>query len=158
MSFKLESNTDNVVARIGAIDDRIRASLLTAVEALKDELVDKIKARTPVRTGALRDSISGRVTSGPTGVTATVGANPTGGESKGSRRDFYAIFIEYGATIPPHKILPDVKQALHFGDVFARAVNAPGGTVEAQEMVHGAFKDMRKKIVSDLKGAVNKKL
>lgn len=160
--FKIESNVDNLIPRLDKMDQRIHANLEKTVENLKDQLVDKVKAKTPVRTGALRASVTGEVHSGSTGVTAEVGANPTGGNSKGSRRSFYAIWVEYGARIPAHKIVPSVAKVLAFQadgkTVFAKAVMTKPAILKAQQPVHGAFKEMRKQILSDLRTAVDSAL
>ncbi|KAF2991154.1 HK97 gp10 family phage protein [Methylocystis sp. MJC1] len=160
--FKIESNVDNLIPRLDRMDQQIHSNLERVVEDLKGQLVDNVKAKTPVRTGALRASVTGEVRSGSTGVTAEVGANPTGSDSKGSRRSFYAIWVEYGAKIPPHKIVPSVAKVLAFQaggkTVFAKAVLTKPAILKAQQPIHGAFKEMRKQILSDLRNAVDSAL
>jgi hypothetical protein len=69
----------------------------------------------------------------------------------------HAHLIESGATLPAHQIMPNAKQALHFlmgaGDVFARAVRFPGGTIKAQHPVHSAFGEMKDEIAARLREA-----
>lgn len=161
--FKIEGNIDNVVARIEKISPDAHANLEKTVDNLKDRLVIEVKARTPVRSGALRASIVGELHPGATGVSGQVSANPTGGESKGSRRWYYAIWVEYGAHIPAHKIVPSVAQvlAIHQADgktIFAKSVMTKPADLRAQQPIHGAFKEMRKEILSDLRKAVEEAL
>ena len=77
---------------------------------------------------------------------------------KGSRRAYYALWVEYGAKIPAHKIVPSVAQVLAFQmggkAVFAKAVMTKPAILPAQQPIHGTFKDMRKEILSDLRKAV----
>jgi len=158
MRLTLEGNADAVVARLGEIPPRVASNLEAVVKRLETDLLAKVRAAAPVKSGALQRGIEGRTIATPTGAIATVGANPTGGNSKGSRRDFYALWQEFGAKIPPHSILPKDKSALHFlsggGDVFARRVQSPGGEIDAKKFVHGPFQDMRGRIVSEIRKAV----
>ena len=161
--FRIEGDADIAVARFDGATDRTHAALRSVVEALAGELLGKVKAATPVRTGALRGSAEQRVDSASTGAAATIGFNPTGGASTGSRRDFYAIFVEFGASLPAHEILPDVKKALRFaleggGAGFAKRVMFPGGEISAHEMLHGPFQEMRPKIYREIRKAVVEKL
>jgi hypothetical protein len=162
MTFTVEGNASNVVSRLEAIDDRVRNELKSVVGALESELLGKIKAKTPVLSGALKQSIEGRVVAARSGVIAEISANPTGGDSKGSRRAYYALFIEYGAKLPAHDIGPSATQALKFdggaGAVFAKHVRFPGGKIDAQEMMHGPFDEMRPRIVAEIKAAVEGKI
>lgn len=50
--------------------------------------------------------------------------------------------LEYGATIPPHTILPDAKDALHFGDGFFHTVRSPGGVIPPHYIIEGAFDEV----------------
>jgi len=153
----IQSNTDNAVARLGSITPRVRAALADVVGALQGELVQAVKARAPVRTGAYRDSITGSVSDSDTGSIARVAAEPGGEASKGSRKTFYAPWIEYGATIPAHDIRASAAKAMMFdggaGAVFRKAVHSPGGKIKAQEIIHGAFEEKRGEIVARIKAA-----
>ena len=104
--FTIEGNSSNVVARLDSIDERVASRLASAMQALESELIGEIKARTPVRSGALVASIQGRVAAGPTGAIAEITANPTGGMSKGSRAASYALFNDYGTKERFHKRPP----------------------------------------------------
>ena len=158
MRLQIEGNADNVVARLGDIPEKVAVNLKTTVEALEQELLGTSRAATPVRTGALQASIEGKTIAARYGAIAEVGANPTGGNSEGSRRAYYALFVEFGAKIPPHKILPNVKQALAFNGIFVKRVQSPGGTIEAQKFIHGPFEGMRKQILAGLNEAVSEGL
>jgi len=152
---KIEGNVSNAVARLDSINARVANQLKTVVGALESELIGKVRAKAPQLTGALKQSIEGRVTATTTGAIAQIDVNPTGGASKGSRRWYYAIFVEYGAKLPARDILPDVNSVMRFafgsGVVFTRKVHFPGGTVEAQQFLHGPFKEMRSRIEAQIK-------
>ena len=160
-AITIESNNDNAVARLGEITPRARSAIADVVGVLQAELVDLVKARAPVRTGAYRDSIKGSVTTSDTGSIARVAAEPGGAASTGSRKTFYAPWIEYGATIPAHDIKP-AGEIMKFdggaGDVFRRAVHSPGGKIKAQEIIHGAFEQKRGEIVARIKAAAMENL
>ena len=162
MTFTVESNNDNAIARLGQITPRVRAALATVVDALQEELVASIKANAPVRTGAYRDSVKGSVSDSDTGSIARVAAEPGGAGSTGSRKAFYAPWIEYGASLPAHDITPSVKKAMMFdggaGADFAKKVRFPGGKIKAQEIIHGAFEEKKSEIVSRIKAVVEANL
>jgi hypothetical protein len=155
-TITIESNNDNAVARLGEITPRVRAAVSDVVGVLQAELVDIVRARAPVRTGAYRDSIKGSLADSATGSIARVAAEPGGAGSAGSRKTFYAPWIEYGATIPAHDIAPAGK-IMKFdggaGDVFRRVIHSPGGKIKAQEIIHGAFEEKRGDIVARIKAA-----
>ena len=162
MSFTLEGNASNVVARLDSINERVSGELKNVVDTLEGELLEKIMAKTPVQSGALKASIEGKVTATRTGAIAEISANPTGGTSTGSRRAYYALFVEYGAKLPPHEIDADTKQALRFqlggASAFAKKVQFPGGEIEAEEFMHGPFRQMRPRIEREIKAAVTEKI
>jgi hypothetical protein len=158
MSFKIEGNSANVVARLDAISPRVAEKLRNVVETLSAELLGKIKEKTPVKSGALRASMQSRVVATATGAIGEVGANPTGGNSKGSRKSYYALFIEYGATLPAREIVVSAGSVMKFSenavDVYRRKVKFPGAKIEPEEMMRGTFKDMRKQIIARIAAAV----
>jgi len=158
MRLTVQGNADHLVARLGDVPDKVAANLKTVVEALEGELLEKARAAAPERTGALKASIEGRTIATRSGAVATVGANPTGGSSQGSRRDYYALWQEFGATIPPHKILPDIKRALAFNGLVRARAQSPGGEISAKKFIHGPFADMRSKILSEMRRAVEEGL
>jgi HK97 gp10 family phage protein len=132
---------DALVAKLGAVPAKVAENLKTTVEALEQELVEKIRNATPVRTGALKNSIEGQVISTAHGAIATVGANPTGGGSKGSRRDFYALFVEFGTQ-----------------DRIQKTTGRKVGKITAEMFVHGPFNQMKGKILGEMRKAVDEGL
>lgn len=159
MRLNLQGNADAVVARLGDVSPRAAANLETTVKALESELLDKVRTAAPERTGKLKQSIEGRTIATATGAIATVGANPSGGQSQGSRRDYYALWEEFGAKLPAHDILPSTKKVLHFAfggrEVFSRKVRFPGGEIDAKKFVHGPFQEMRGRIIAEIRKAVD---
>ena len=142
--FTIEGNSSNVVARLDSIDERVASRLASAMQALESELIGEIKARTPVRSGALVASIQGRVAAGPTGAIAEITANPTGGMSKGSRAAYYALFNEYGTKERFHKRPPA-------GGEAPRSL----GKIEAKHFMHGPFDEAKPRIKEAIAAAVN---
>lgn len=138
----------DVGVHLAALDDDIRAAEIAAEETLVQELIERASARAPVRTGKLRRSINGEVAGTPTGVWASVAI-----------KDPIANILEGGAKIPPHVILPKVKDALHFvlgGDeVFASRVNSPGGVIAPREILHEPFAEMQQEIEDALAAAAD---
>lgn len=161
--FKIESNVDNVVARVDKMDDAVRKNLERASTGLKDQLVDRVRTRAPVRTGRYKASITGKVVSGPTGVNSEVSVDPGSSGSAGSRKKYYALWVEYGAKIPVHSIAARNASALSFiwhgKRIVAQKVTwKNSAVVKGQEVVHGAFKEMRRQIIRTLKTAVDEAL
>jgi len=138
MRLKVEGNADHMVARLGEIPEKVAENLKTVIGALEEELVGKVRAAAPSRTGALKNSIEGRTIATRTGAIATVGANPTGGSSKGSRRDYYAIFVEFGTQ-----------------ERIQKTTERKVGKVVAEMFIHKPFADMRTKILSEMRRAVD---
>lgn len=158
MRLKLEGNADNLVARLGDVSPKAAANLKTTVERLEQDLLARVRAAAPVKTGALKAHIEGRTIATSSGAIATVGANPTGGSSQGSRRDYYALWQEFGAKLPAHFIAARNARALAFDGVFRRRVRFPGGEIDAKKFVHGPFREMRGRIIAELRQAVENAL
>jgi Bacteriophage HK97-gp10, putative tail-component len=135
--FTIQGNASNVVAQLDSINETVSSNLKTVVETLEAELLSEIKARTPVRGGALERSIEGKVISTQTGTIAHVTANPTGGAAKGSRRAYYALFIEYGTKTRVQK-------------TTGRKV----GEIVATHFMHGPFDEMKERIRKEIEDAV----
>lgn len=159
MSFKIEGGADAAVARLDSIDDVLRARLRPIVEGAEGRIKGRAIATAPVRTGRYKKTIRGKVSESSTGVLAEVGSYPGSDGSKGSRKSYYALWIERGASRAAHEILPDVKKALRirFKDgregIFG-SVKHPGGKMPAQKIIANAFDAERKRLLSEMKQAV----
>lgn len=68
MGFSVQSRVNSVIART-------RQACLEAVTATVESAADDARARCPVRTGELRDSIDGEVQSAGSVITAVLGAS-----------------------------------------------------------------------------------
>jgi hypothetical protein len=143
----IEVSYKRAVGKLESISPEVRAALLDTALALELALVERIKGKTPVRTGKMRARVRGRVRSSPKSVLATVGSYAP-----------HARLIEGGATLPAHDILPNAKMTMHFlmgsAEVFAKRVHFPGGKVPAQHPVHSAFGEMKEEIANGIKDAV----
>jgi hypothetical protein len=159
VSLKIEGNANNAVARLDTIDDALRDRLRPIVAGVADRTKGRADTAAPVRTGRYKKSIKSKVSEGATGILAEVGAYPGGERSKGSRKSYYALWIERGASRSAHEILPDVKKALRirFKDgregIFG-SVKHPGGKMPAQKIISNAFDAERKRLLSEMKQAV----
>ncbi|KAK1548908.1 hypothetical protein Q3G72_014462 [Acer saccharum] len=94
-----------------------RNIMRSALRAGAVPIRDEIKARAPVDTGALRDSVR---------ITTRAKAGQVSASVKvGNKTAWYAFLTEFGTR--PHKILPKrVGGALRFGGTEARSVEHPG--------------------------------
>jgi HK97 gp10 family phage protein len=159
MSLKIEGGSSAAVARLETIDDALRERLRPIVSGAAERVERHAETTAPVRTGRYKKSIKRKLTESSTGVVAEVGAYPGGERSKGSRKSYYALWVEGGASRPAHEILPDVKRALRvrFKDkregLFAR-VNHPGGKMPAQKIIGNAFNAERTRLLSEMRQAV----
>lgn len=80
-------------------------------------LLEEVRQRIPVASGALRDSA--RITSRARGATVSASVKV------GSKTVWYAHIVEYGTR--PHKILPKRQGgAMQFGGIETRLVDHPG--------------------------------
>ena len=67
-----------------------------------------------------------------------------------------AHLLEFGATIPPHDILPSAADVLAFDDVgavFARHVHSPGGVIPPYPAIEPAFTSHAAEIRDAIEGA-----
>jgi hypothetical protein len=144
----VEVDYRRAVVRLDSIEPDVRAALLDTATAFELALVERIKEKTPVRTGKMRSRVRGRVRSNKRSVLATVGSYAP-----------HAHLIEGGATLPARDILPNAKMAMRFlmgsAEVFAKRIRFPGATVPAQHPVHSAFGEMKDEIASGMKDAVS---
>jgi HK97 gp10 family phage protein len=90
----------------------MRGAMSEAAELLKNE----VKARVPVKTGALRDSVRASVFNRKKTVVGYV--------TLGNEKAYYARFIESGTKA--HWIEPSTKRALLIGGKFYGRVRHPG--------------------------------
>lgn len=152
--FEVKVDDRSVRLRLDAMPDQVKEALRSIAQTLDNELLSRVQANTPVRTGRLRSSFRGHVRVSKTRVTGTVDIDKS---IKGERG--IGAIIEYGAHRPSHEILPDVRQALKFmgsaGETFAAHVQAPASDVQAYSMLRGALDEMEPEIVADMERAVN---
>jgi hypothetical protein len=150
MIFDVQIDATRAVARLDAIPAAVLARLLPTVESLNAELLSAVQSAWPVRTGASAATIHGEVENDGTGVIGSV--------TVGGGAEYYARFVEYGADIPPHDIMPNVVQALHFmadaGEVYARVVHHPGADIPARDILQGALASRRSEIAASIEAAI----
>ncbi len=69
-----------------------------------------------------------------------------------------AHLLEYGATVPPHEIMPKAGNVLAFegdaGAVFARHVSSPGATIPAYPAITPAFAAARDALEAAMRGVI----
>jgi len=101
-----------------------------AVRAGAKILLEDAKARVPVKTGTLKDTIriSTGAKNGKIYAFVKAGSRVNNGGQKGKtgadRGAFYAHMIEYGTA--PHTILPKNGGSLLFGGKFVKVIHHPG--------------------------------
>jgi hypothetical protein len=149
---------------IGAIRELIEGEahdrnqiLLAAAEQLVDKLKADAEDRSPVKTGAYRDSIKGEA--------KIVGDYAVQGRVWTDR--YTAWWIEFGADRPAYEIAPNARQALAFasgagalmqalgsaGRIFAKHVHHPANKMAAINPLHGALDADRHEIEERLRAA-----
>jgi phage gpG-like protein len=158
LTIKLVGDRE-LVARLTAMPDRVKAALLRKVTELSFKLESKIKADKlsgqvlNVRTGALRASIGNQVTETTTTVT---GRAFSSGDVK------YAAIHEFGGKTAAHEIVATKAQALAFvvggKQMFARRVQHPGSTMPERSFMRSSLADMKPEIVEGMKEAVREGL
>jgi hypothetical protein len=119
VSFEVEVDDSRLRARLSSMPEKLRAALIRKTTVLRLQLEAKVKAKTPVKTGALRRSEFSDQTATATTVEARVAS---------SADVKYARYVEQGTQ--PHDIVPSSAKALAFvaggKQVFARRVHHPG--------------------------------
>jgi len=123
-----ESDTGRIVARLDQFPKELRARLKDVITQLANELLRKVEAAEPVRTGTLRQQTHAYVDEGPTWVRGRVRVLRNG------RRNYGAIAgaLEYGA--------PGKKRR---GMVKVRAYRRDGATIRAYQRRQPHIKAMR---------------
>lgn len=148
-SFTVEVDDKDALVHFGQFDAKVRAALLTAEEALERSLAAKVRARSPVKTGAFLGSIDGDVRASARGVIGEVWAGVA-----------YAHILEGGAELPARDILPDAAQALHFmegaREVFAKIVHWPGATIKPEHILGGALAEMQDEILTTIEETIDR--
>lgn len=146
MSFDVKIDQSRLDVRLDRIEPATLIFLRLTVEELDAQLVDAAQALAPVKTGRYRASIKGSISSSKKAIVGRVYSHSP-----------LANIIETGADIPPHEILPNVAQALHFGgtagDIFAARVHSPGAHLEGKDVIGGAFDSMRDDIRAEIETA-----
>lgn len=107
-----------------------RLVLLKSLRAGAKPIIDAAKAKAPVETGRLRDSIIARAQRIESPLTASVAVGPAG------RRVFYGHLVEFGTD--PHKIKAKPFRVLRLRDGrFVKSVQHQGQT--ARPFLRPAF-------------------
>ena len=123
---------------------RVRAALMSKRDALLLALEAKMKARVPVKTGALRRSIFSKATDTADAVAGMTATSPDVN---------YASFVEIGTKAHIIRAVNAKALAFQMGGktVFATQVMHPGTT--GQFFVLQTFQDMRQQIIDELEAA-----
>jgi phage gpG-like protein len=147
-----------VIAKLTAMPNKVKASLERKVTALAYQLLAKVKGKLSgevlkVRSGLLRDSAFERVLSTATSVTGQVvepGSVP------------YAAIHEFGGTINVPEIVPVKAKALMFqaggATVFAARTRAHTVTMPERSYMRSSLADMEQQIREGLNEAVREGL
>jgi HK97 gp10 family phage protein len=93
------ADDDAVQKYLGDLPFRVKRKLAETIKAEADRLADAIKSATPVKTGALRDSVKVRRKRNELDLEVTAGGDTTihGTSGPGGSAD-YGLFVEYGTT------------------------------------------------------------
>jgi len=123
-----ESDTGRIIARLDQLPQELRARLRDVITQLTNELLRKVEAAEPVRTGTLRAQTHAYVDEGPTWLRGRVRVLRNG------RRNYGAIAgaLEYGG--------PGKRRA---GPVSVRAYRRAGVAVSAYQRRQPHIKAMR---------------
>jgi len=143
-----------LVARLGAMPQKLHDALLRKVTVLALKLEAKVKGKLSgevlnVKTGALRRSIFSEVDDN---VTSIIGKVASSGDVK------YAAIHEFGGKTAAHDIIPSKAQALAFmmeGKMkFASVVHHPGSVMPERSYLRSSLADMKQDIIDGLTQAV----
>ena len=152
LEFKVDDR--KALARIEALLPNIRAALVDALGPIAQAMasdarqiaLDHIRYE-GTKPGAYLASIYG----GTFDKDSIVGGFVRSGSP-------LAHLLEYGATTPPHEIMPSAADALAFegpaGTVFAKHVSSPGATIPAYPAITPAFADMRDAVEAAIRSVV----
>jgi len=123
-----ESDTGRIIARLDQLPQELRARLRGVITQLTNELLARVEAAEPVRTGTLRAQTHAYVDEGPTWLRGRVRVLRSG------RRNYGAIAgaLEYGA--------PGRRRS---GAVRVRGYRRSGATVRAYQRRQPHIKAMR---------------
>ena len=132
MSTQFEvAGLSDLLKQFDEFTDKIeRNALRGALRAGAREIANEVKARVPIKTGALRDSVGISTNARKGIITATIkaGGRVKGGSNKGKtgsdRGAFYAHMVEFGTAA--HLIRVAQAVALSIGGGFAKIVHHPG--------------------------------
>ncbi|MGE0105286.1 MAG: HK97-gp10 family putative phage morphogenesis protein [Blastocatellales bacterium] len=143
-----------LIARLEAMPDKVKANLRKTVTSLSLQLEARVKQKLSgqvlkVRTGNLRDSIDHEVTVTDAAVTGRVF----------SKKDVkYGAIHEFGGKTRPHVIVPRNAAVLAFPlngkTVFARRVNHPGSNIPSRPFMRPTLAEMKEKIITRMNEAV----
>jgi len=123
-----ESDTGRILARLDQFPQALRVRLRDVITQLTNELLRKVEAAEPVRTGTLRHQTHAYVDEGPTWIRGRVRVLRNGPRNYGA----IAGALEYGG--------PGTKRR---GMVKVRAYRRDGATVRAYERRQPHIKAMR---------------
>jgi phage gpG-like protein len=170
MNFHSKITGDReVIARLGAMPERVHRALLNKIGQLNLKLLEKVQGKLRgrvlnYRKGRLFRSIFQKIEQTPTSVIGKVA-------SSGDVR--YAAIHEFGGTTKAHDILPVKALALAFmtgkggpagrdasgrfkssgTQVFAKVVHHPGSKMPERSYLRSSLAEMREEIVGGIKQA-----
>lgn len=150
MVIRVDKDDRALMARLGAMPDRVKGSLRSEVQSLAFDLQSLVKRKVSgevlnVQTGFLRSHIFEEVTDDSRGV---IGQVFTSGVK-------YAAVHEYGGA-GWYEIRPRNGEFLRWmsggQEVFARVVNHP--PAKERSFMRSSLRDMRAEIIERMRGAV----
>ena len=155
MSVSLDVDGGRFVARLDAIGPDTRHALVASLGALAQDVAADARSIAAAhihvfgkKPGQYIGSIYGGVSDKSYQVVGFVRSSSS-----------LAHLLEYGATIPPHEILPDAAKVLAFledsSTVFAKAVHSPGAKVPPYPAIDPAFDAARGRIEDAIDDAVS---
>lgn len=150
--------TDVLLAEFDKLPDQIMEQLKADLQHVAQDLVNKIKPLVPVKTGALRDSLTPRV--------QVIGKDEISVVVRAGSNLKYARIQDKGGNIPPHRepkmgmtpmILPfDVARRGGLpGDSFiVGAVNHPGARITGKEFMMAGLLALKQDFITVTEHAV----
>ena len=125
---------DDVQSWLSGLSFKLKRELAGKIKQEADGLASAIKAKAPVKTGKLRDSVKVRRRRNELELEVIAGGEATSVEvRKGSGEDYdYALAVEYGTTAAPAQpffyntargLMPDIRENIEqaVADVIAKA-------------------------------------
>jgi hypothetical protein len=159
MTYVTFSVTDHgVAAHLDQISGRLKSGLRTAITQLTDQLLARVRAAEPYRTGRLRQETQAFVDERPDGIRGRVRILGAGRE-----HNVAAAALEYGA----HRIVSVRAHQEHLTHVFDRASDSQfvavkayerRANIQAKRFLRDPAAAMRPRIETELERVINESL